>query len=122
MGKYTQSLLEVLRQEERDIRGQLSTLRHVRRRGVGIVDLPEKRWADLLDAAQKTSLMQHQEVLLDRLAQKSRALAEVRERIQGGSYGICARCGCRIPARRLKAVPTATLCVQCQEQREAVPA
>ena len=85
-------------------------------------DLPEKRWVDVFDAAQKTALMQHQEVMLGRLAQKSQALAEAQERVRGGTYGICARCGCRIPRRRLQAVPTATLCVACQERLESVAA
>jgi RNA polymerase-binding transcription factor DksA len=122
MRSNAQSLPDALRREERNVRGQLSAFRHTRQRGVGIVDLPDKRWVDVFDAAQKTSLMQHQEVLLNRLSQKSRALAEAQERVQDGAYGICAGCGCRIPARRLKAMPTATLCVACQERREAIVA
>ncbi len=119
MGKHAQSLLEVLRREEQDIRGQLSTFRHIRQRRVGMTDLPEQRWVDVFDAALQNSLEQQEEVMLGCLEQKSRALAEARERIHGGGYGICADCGCRIPPRRLKALPTATLCVACQERREA---
>ena len=112
------SPLDLIWREERDILEQLSSFRHIRQRRVGMTDLPEKRWVDVFDAALKTSLEQHQEVLLSCLAQKSRALAEVQERIRGGGYGICAACGRRIPPRRLKALPTATLCVACQERRE----
>jgi len=34
-------------------------------------------------------------------------------RIADGSYGVCAKCGCDIPAARMAAVPTATSCVNC---------
>jgi DnaK suppressor protein len=36
-------------------------------------------------------------------------------RIADGSYGVCTRCGCTIPAARMAAVPTATSCVGCSE-------
>jgi DnaK suppressor protein len=36
------------------------------------------------------------------------------ERIDGGSYGVCAGCSQEIPPRRLEALPFATLCVSCQ--------
>ena len=49
-------------------------------------------------------------------------LAEVRAalaRIDDGTYGTCARCGVEIPAARLQAVPTASLCIQCKEAEES---
>jgi RNA polymerase-binding transcription factor DksA len=48
--------------------------------------------------------------------------AEALERVREGTNGICQACGCRIPRRRLEAMPTATLCVPCQEQREVAHA
>lgn len=48
-------------------------------------------------------------------------LIEVREAIRSlerGTYGICARCGAEIPTARLRAVPTARLCVRCKEKEE----
>jgi len=35
-----------------------------------------------------------------------------------GTYGMCEDCGGRIDRARLKALPYATLCIQCQKQRE----
>ena len=35
------------------------------------------------------------------------------ERLESGSYGICAGCGEAIPTARLEALPTATRCVAC---------
>jgi DnaK suppressor protein len=39
-----------------------------------------------------------------------------------GRYGVCQHCEERIPARRLRALPTAILCRECQEAAEEVRA
>lgn len=53
--------------------------------------------------------------MLDRsLRQVDAAIA----RLNAGRYGLCADCGGPIPVARLKAVPFATLCIPCQQQRE----
>ena len=39
-------------------------------------------------------------------------------RANAGDYGLCEECGHEIPPRRLQAIPTATLCVDCQGRRE----
>ena len=36
-------------------------------------------------------------------------------RIKDGNYGICARCGEKIPEKRLAALPYVTTCVSCAE-------
>jgi len=36
-------------------------------------------------------------------------------RIENGTYGICAKCGMKIPEARLKALPYATTCIDCAE-------
>jgi DnaK suppressor protein len=40
-------------------------------------------------------------------------------RIKAGTYGSCLRCGADIPAARLAAMPTATLCIKCKEAEES---
>jgi RNA polymerase-binding protein DksA len=40
------------------------------------------------------------------------------KRIDDGSYGQCTNCGRQIPEERLEARPYATLCIDCQRQRE----
>lgn len=42
------------------------------------------------------------------------------ERIENGEYGYCRLCGTEIGLRRLEAVPTTTLCINCKTQREAL--
>jgi RNA polymerase-binding protein DksA len=41
------------------------------------------------------------------------------ERIGNGTYGLCTNCDGRIPVERLEALPWATLCIECQRDREA---
>jgi len=36
-------------------------------------------------------------------------------KIDGGTYGMCDRCGTPINPDRLRAIPYATLCIKCQE-------
>jgi DnaK suppressor protein len=52
---------------------------------------------------------------------KANTLAQIDEallRLEDGSYGTCAECEEEITEARLKAVPFATLCRDCQEQEE----
>ncbi len=73
---------------------------------------------DQADTGTKT-LEREQEISLangirDRMTQVERAL----ERLDGGHYGYCERCGNPIPAERLAAFPSATLCVSCKQLEE----
>ena len=43
-------------------------------------------------------------------------------RIENGQYGICRDCGEQIPVERLKLIPHAVRCRECQEQHEAYKA
>ncbi|HEY8775183.1 MAG TPA: TraR/DksA C4-type zinc finger protein [Gaiellaceae bacterium] len=40
------------------------------------------------------------------------------KRIEEGTYGICTNCGKQIVVERLEALPWATLCIDCQRDRE----
>jgi RNA polymerase-binding protein DksA len=39
-------------------------------------------------------------------------------RIKTGKYGLCVKCGKRIPQDRLEAIPYALLCVDCKSEEE----
>jgi RNA polymerase-binding transcription factor DksA len=122
MPSVSRSLLRTLGREEREIQRRLAALRLSRHRRAGMPDLPADGSVNIFEAALGASAEQHEEVVRHRLADKSRQLAEALERVREGAYGICQGCGRRIPRRRLQAVPTATLCVPCQEGREAAQA
>ncbi|MEA2101134.1 MAG: TraR/DksA family transcriptional regulator [Thermodesulfobacteriota bacterium] len=40
------------------------------------------------------------------------------EKMKQEEYGLCEECGDKIPIKRLKAMPFATLCVKCKERHE----
>ncbi|HIW64133.1 MAG TPA: TraR/DksA family transcriptional regulator [Candidatus Stackebrandtia excrementipullorum] len=90
---------------------------------VGISEMQKERLSDSagddqVDSGSKT-VEREQEISLansvrDRMIQVERAL----ERLDEGDYGICERCGTAIPAARLAAFPSATLCVNCKQLEE----
>jgi DnaK suppressor protein len=47
-----------------------------------------------------------------------RRIDEALQRLEEGSYGVCADCGERIAEARLKALPFAVMCRDCQEHEE----
>ena len=119
MRQARMSALSDLGREAREVGQRISALRRRPQRRFGIPDLPVDGSANLFETALRISGEQHEEVVRRRLADKSQQLAEALERVHQGTYGICQSCGRGIPRRRLQALPTATLCVPCQERREA---
>ena len=118
MRSVRRSHLESLGRESRELQRRITAL--LRHRQHGIPDLPADGSVDVFELILGFSIEQHEQIVRRRLADKSYALAEALEQLREGMYGICRECGCSIPRRRLEALPTATLCVRCQEQREAV--
>ena len=55
---------------------------------------------------------------MDYLSDELRAVARSLTEIETGHYGICNRCGEAIGYKRLKAQPTATLCIEDQRKQE----
>lgn len=53
--------------------------------------------------------------LLQNLSEIENAVRRALEKVDEGTYGLCDRCGVAIRSDRMKALPYATLCVQCQE-------
>ncbi len=73
------------------------------------------------NAAEEFDRLQQQlnrEVAIRNLDRESKLLKEVQsglKRLDEGSFGTCLRCEEDIPEKRLKALPWAAYCVQCQE-------
>ena len=73
---------------------------------------------DLLDLADQRL---QQEIVVERLSHKEQRLTQVQaalKRLDEGKYGTCVRCANEINPERLKAIPYAALCVNCQERFE----
>lgn len=84
-----------------------------RREGLAI-----ERTPDALDEVQFATA---RELSTRNLERESSLLREVRaalNRIADGSFGACLQCEEEISHKRLQAVPWATLCIHCQEQRD----
>jgi RNA polymerase-binding protein DksA len=56
--------------------------------------------------------------LMEMESETLRQIDEAIQRLDDGTYGICAECDERISEARLKALPFATVCRDCQAQRE----
>jgi RNA polymerase-binding transcription factor DksA len=87
--------------DERETSGELSV---VDQHPADISPIEEQRSRDLV--------IKH---LLDQEAEQIR---EAQRRKAEGSYGICENCGRPISKARLEARPEATLCIDCQRERE----
>jgi DnaK suppressor protein len=78
--------------------------------------LDEGDWA-VVDISEDLNLM--------RLGAHRKALHDIDEslrKIKEGTYGICEECGEEISEKRLSVIPTASLCINCQENKEQLEA
>lgn len=55
---------------------------------------------------------------IDHFAQELHAVESAFARLRNGTYGTCTDCGNPIKLERLRAVPTATRCIDCQSSQE----
>lgn len=55
---------------------------------------------------------------LDQQSREMQAIEAALGRLENGTYGICGECGGEIGVERLRAVPTATRCIECQARLE----
>lgn len=107
-----QALKGMLEERRQEILDKLRTIREA---------MPDQR-LDVQDAEEQavTDFAKDMEFALVQMkADTLSRIDEAMRRLEGGAYGECAECGAEIPAARLKALPFAVLCRDCQEQEEA---
>ena len=75
---------------------------------------------DEMDVARSLADVETHASLIDRVEERLKAIDFAFERLESGRYGVCAGCGEQIPVERLKVVPFAAYCVDCQEKRNIV--
>jgi DnaK suppressor protein len=73
---------------------------------------------DRTDLAHSYDFGQRKSALLDRLEGQHNLVEEALQRLEEGTYGKCTNCGQEIAPGRLKAMPQASLCIECQEALE----
>jgi len=91
----------------RALAGDLSLLSNLQQGSGDVIDAA-------LDSAQGEINSQLAEVESRELGSIEKALEQMRD----GSYGLCEHCEKKIPLARLKALPYATTCIECQRLAE----
>ena len=90
-----------------------------------------KDFADMVDASASTSMDDEHDpegstiafersqviALADQARRSLEDIDDAEARLAAGTYGVCESCGQPIPAGRLEARPTATLCIACASAR-----
>ena len=89
------------------------------------VENDRRRGSNTLDPdwVEQATVRQNDEVL-DELAEEERlqasAIRAALQRLEDGTYGRCESCGAAIKRRRLRAIPEARICLQCELPTDAV--
>jgi RNA polymerase-binding transcription factor len=73
--------------------------------------------ADALDMARSLAEVETEAGLIERAEYRLKAIEAALSRLERGRYGKCEDCGLNIPLERLRALPFATRCVDCQAKR-----
>ena len=73
---------------------------------------------DPADSAVETSEYSKDFAIEENVRDMLQRIDEALRKIEDGSYGICDRCHNPIHPNRLRAIPYATLCIDCQERME----
>jgi len=73
--------------------------------------------ADQMDLARATQDLETYAGLVGRAEEKLRYLDEALTRLEQGRYGSCLGCRSPIPIDRLRVLPFATYCIDCQQKR-----
>ncbi|MCX8012081.1 MAG: TraR/DksA family transcriptional regulator [Desulfobacterota bacterium] len=74
--------------------------------------------SDMYDLADDERERQFSILLCNRDREKLALIDEALERIEEGTYGICEECGLKIPEGRLRVMPFARYCINCQSKIE----
>jgi DnaK suppressor protein len=73
---------------------------------------------DILDSVSEERTRELDMILTDREKRKLLQIDDALDRIEDETYGLCEECGTKIPRARLKVLPFAKFCVECQEKNE----
>src|SRR5688500_17296428 len=111
-------LRRILEERRREIMEQVQVkIRDVRTEGAnnpnqGVLDAVESSEADIQDDIEFALIQMKSETL--------NKIEEALHRLEDGTFGYCFECGEEISERRLRALPFAVRCKDCEEARENV--
>ena len=111
-------LTRILVERRREIMDQVQEkIRDVR------TESPNSPTHGVLDAAESSEADIQDEIEFALIQMKAETLNKIEEalrRLQEGTFGYCFECGEEISERRLRALPFAVRCKDCEEQRETL--
>ena len=81
-------------------------------------EIVDERESELEESAQLDRITRVESHLEERDQRLLQDIEGALDRLDAGEYGECERCGEEIGAARLKALPTATLCIECAKEME----
>lgn len=84
----------------------------------GTTTLADERGSEMEESAQIDRITRLRSQLNQRGQMMIREIETALERVAAGTYGLCGRCGEEIGLARLRALPTATLCIDCAKAIE----
>ena len=81
---------------------------------------PKENFPDPTDRASLESDRNFLLRIRDRESKLIKKIKKALERIENGTFGICETCGEPISAKRIKARPVTTQCIECKTKEEAL--
>lgn len=110
-----QEFQDLLSRREAQLREEVRTVKETTERPA---EGRSREAAEMVEAADDRVLsgLDHLQLLRDQ--EELVGIAAARERLRDGSYGLCSKCGRAIPLGRLRAMPTARLCLEHQAEWE----
>lgn len=111
MDAFTQEMKNLLEQEKKDIQEKIKQTQEDLKNG-------EDAQGDDCDVANASDALKTKEIFNAIDSKKIKAIDGALKRISEGRYGYCLQCGKRIPEGRLRAMPSAVLCVECKSISE----
>jgi len=84
-------------------------------------EISKSRVGEVLDAGESSEVDIQEDIEFALIQMKAETLTKINEalgRLEEGTYGYCADCGGEISEQRLRALPFAVRCKECEESRE----
>ena len=118
MSRPAGGFVETLRRELQDVRSWIARLAGEPRPEEMESAGDNTPFSEEIDAMQAAEEAEMRRQFVSWLTDREMRLRDALDRVAQGLYGLCVRCGHRIPRERLAAVPEAALCVRCQSLAE----
>ncbi|MBT3168534.1 MAG: hypothetical protein HN952_03015 [Candidatus Cloacimonetes bacterium] len=117
--KQLEKYEEILRKEKDETQGIINDINDIQKRGAkdGNGDLSSYSMHQA-DMGTDTDNAERRVYLLEKEMKNLKNINLALKRIYEKTYGICEICGDYIPAKRLKIIPWAKLCISCKEIEE----